>query len=248
MNYSRIQKISFLLITSLFILNTFSIAPTTAASEWNSTLSWDAQAAGCQPVSGNINGVLNYVYLGTGNNSVPTALKAQYPQASSSYLEYWKTEMVGLTLNKLKSFVIPSGKGYTSGQLAYQALYFETTILQILNDVNNSGITTRSSLVNVQYSLYTGCQKPSGGILGGIIPYNNSTPLLLGILVGIGILAVVGYVVYSGRNPNLNTEKIIKKTQKREEENIKSLKNTLDIKKEADISNHKKQSSVRRRR
>lgn len=252
------KKNLFALIISISVINIFSISLVTAQ---NPSVSWTSQSTGCQPVSGNINGQIDYVYLGSGG-TVPESIKNLYPSANAGYLEAWKTNMVGMSLNQFKSFILTPDQGYPSGDLAGKNLFFETTILAILNN-DGTGITSRTSVVNVRYSLYTDCQvitttsgqtsnsqSSSTSTDTGIVPPSppDYTIPIIGGIISVSILGTVGYIIISSRNPNLNTEKIIQQNKIRESKNIQSLKESLKSDIKATENYKKKPSSARRRR
>ena len=162
-------------LTSFLCFFLIFIIPTHQVLAWDSSQSWQSQATGCNAVSGNIDATINNVYLGIGS-TVPQSILDQYPQASSSFLEAWKTNMVGMNASQFKSFIIPADQGYTTpgAQLFGKDLFFEVTILKILND-NGTHITSRDSVVNVEYSLFTDCQVSTSS--STIITTNTSTPL-----------------------------------------------------------------------
>ena len=242
-----------LVLTLITLGSFFSIHPTSA---WNNSKSWASQAVGCNPVSGNIEQPLNNVYLGQGS-TVPSTILQQYPNAQAGFLEAWKTAMVNMYLNEFKSFVIPSDQGYTTpgSQLYGKDLFFEITLKAILNDTGNH-TTTRNSVVNVIYSLYTDCQDPSSTTTStsAVVGPKASPPdyapyIVVGGLAGVAIIGAVGYFAYNNRTTNLSTDKIITKTRKKETQSIQSLKESLSSnaeKKSSSVS--KKSSSARRRR
>jgi len=210
----------------IFAMNLFSMQMVTGA--WNSSISWTDQADGCVIAPQNDKVTLSNVYLGVGNSSnIPQSIKDAYPLASSDYLEPFKTNIVGSTVNQMKTFEIPATEGYNAGPYEGKSLYFEVTVFEILN-YNDSAIVTRNNIVDLTYTLYTGCQapiKPSG--ISGLL--NNSATvgfIFLTIFVMV-IMSFVGYISFSGRNKNLDTEKILKKESERESKNIQSLKQTL---------------------
>lgn len=146
-------------LTAIITISIVLLFPTPHVSAWDSTQPWTSQTTGCVAVSGNINQELDYVYLGTGS-SVPSNISSTYPQASASYLEAWKTDMLNMFIFEFRSFVLSPSEGYTSGQLAGKSLFFEATILKIWNN-DGTNQTSRNSVVNVNYSLYTDCAPQS---------------------------------------------------------------------------------------
>lgn len=247
------KKLIFLSLLALLLLNTFHTSVLVKAYDKN--LPWAQQASQCSAVSGNIDQELDYVYLGSGSY-VPPYISNTYPQASASYLEAWKSNMVGMVLTGFKSFVLSPSEGYTTGQLAGKALYFEIILLKIWND-DGSNLARTTSVVNVKYSLYINCQPLTAGTdtattssssAAAIPKPNDNTVLIAGSLGVIGIGAVASFFVYNSRKPNLNTQEILEKTKTRETKNIQSLKESLGSTTEQKSTATKKSSSVRRRR
>ncbi len=263
MNNSFRSKLLFLTLSLVFLISMQNIHQVLA---YDPTIGWTSQATGCKPVSGNIDGTIDNVYLGVGS-TVPQSILNQYPKATSGFLELWKTNMVGMTTNKLKSFIIPASQGYTQpgSQLYGKDLFFEVTILLIYNG-DGSGITTRNSVVKVLYSLYTDCQvavsspQSPGAVqttssTSAVAPTTTASPpnytgiIVAGGLIGLVILSAAGYMVMNGRKPNLSTDKIIDQTRHKETQNIQSLKESLVTKQDTvSKSGTKKQSMSRRRR
>ena len=265
MKTNYVKYIIFLILAVLTILSSISVNPVSSTVYPNEP--WTTQATGCQPVANNINGVINDVYLGVGT-TVPQSILNLYPSALATYLEDWKTNMVGMSINQFKAFIIPAADGYPSGNLAGKNLYFETTILQILNiDCNN--VATRNSVVNVRYSLYTDCSVSGGTEIatstGSSITISscstsganlaNNTNELIPILMGIVFISIIaggiGYVINKGRKPNLNTEKILEKTREKETVGIKNLKDSLATNTQSSNINtttSKRPTSTRRRK
>ena len=255
-----------LLILSLSLILFITFLNIHQANAYDPTIGWTSQATGCNAVSGNIDGTIDNVYLGIGS-TVPQSVLNQYPNANAGFLELWKTNMVGLSVNKLKSFIIPADQGYTTpgAQLYGKDLFFQTTILLIYNG-DGTGVTTRNSVVKVLYSLYTDCQVassspqygsdvPTTSTSAAVVTTKASPPnytgyIVAGGLIGVVILSAAGYVVMNGRKPNLSTDKIIDQTRIKETQNIQSLKETLVTKQQDTISRSsaKKQSLSRRRR
>ena len=232
------KKLLIIILITTFIVTTFSVQQTLA---YDPTIGWTSQATGCTPQSGNINAPLNDVYLGVGS-TVPQSILSQDPNANAGYLEAWKADMIGLVVNQFKSFIIPAAQAYPSGNLAGKDLFFEITIKSI---VVGGSVTTSNSVVDVIYSLYTDCQVAStipSTTSENSVPSTTTTdtstthpapPNYTGIIVGGGlvgvvIFSVVGYIIYSGRKTNLNTDKIIDKTRTKQSQTIQSLKASLD--------------------
>ena len=249
-NFTK-RKLLVTCFTLMIFVSSFSIHQVTA---WDSTKTWVSQATGCIPQPGNVNvDFPGSVYLGIGQ-TVPTSISSQYSGVTTQVLEAWKTNMVGMTLDQFKSFMIPASQAYTnpSATLYGKDLYFEVTITGILND-DGSHVTTRNSVINVKYSLFTDCQEPSTGTLTStsskVVPPDNSNLYFFGGLAGIIVIGVASYLVFTGRKTNINTDQLLTKTKQKESQNIQSLKESLETtSKPSSSSVNKKQSSMRRRR
>ncbi len=141
----NIQKISsqhcifsFILLITMLIATSSSLSSTTAATTvdygdvvkvqyWlylNSDYSGEPRDSG----------ILDYVYVSQGT-TVPSDVQQKYPDASASYLEDFKTNLVGMKEGETKRFVIPAERGYTNpqaGDLYNKDLYFQVTLLKIV--------------------------------------------------------------------------------------------------------------------
>ena len=103
------------LVKVWILLFIFIIVPIHHTVAWDTTQPWTTQADGCNAVTGNINTELDYVYVGIGS-TVPQSILNLYPSASSSFLEDWKTNLTGMTVNEFKSFI--ELNAYSTGTLA----------------------------------------------------------------------------------------------------------------------------------
>ncbi|UCE14806.1 MAG: hypothetical protein JSV04_06390, partial [Candidatus Heimdallarchaeota archaeon] len=97
-----------IVILSLFTLKIDSVEAAETAY-WgdivNVRYSLYLDAAHQEPVSGNIDQTINYIYLGTGMN-VPPELLELYPEAKAGYLEGFKAGIVGMGVQKTKEVKI----------------------------------------------------------------------------------------------------------------------------------------------
>ncbi len=256
------KKLLITIIALIFTVSIFSIQQTLA---YDPSKSWPSQATGCNPIQGNIDQMLNDVYLGAGNTP-PQYILNQDPNANSQYLPAWKADMTGMVVGQFKSFIIPASQAYppsSTDPIGGKDLFFEVTIVNIL--VGGSP-TTSNSVIDLTYSLYTDCQvQNSYPIQTGSVSSTTSTtsdtsttkaasPNYTGIILGGGlvgaiILSSVGFIIYNGRKPNLNTDKIISKTRTKETQSIRSLKDSLssDTVVKANTQSKKAPPSRRRR-
>lgn len=251
------EKFLFAVVALIFIVSLFSIQQSLA---YDPTVGWTAQATGCSPVTGNVNAPLNNVYLGP-TSTVPQSISTQDSSAQAGFLPAWKADMIGMSLGQFKSFIIPASEGYppsTSNPVGGKDLFFEVTIVKIIIGPNP---TTANSVVNVVYSLYTDCHvsdsNPVSGSFTGTISSDTSTkagpPNYTGIIVGGGlvglvILSAVGFILTKGRKPNLNTDKIINKTNAKQTQSIKSLKDSLSADTVSKTNQSSKKAPPSRRR
>ena len=230
-----------LMIITLALILTVSFISVKQTVAYDQTQTWTSQATGCNPVQGNIDQHAGNIYLGSGT-TVPQAVLNYDSLANASILEDWKSNMIGMYLNQFKSFIIPAAQGYTSGNLTGKDLFFEVRILAIV--LGNSP-TTSNSIVDIQYSIYTNCKvastipsqtgtSSSSSMTNGTAGTNNNGPLssfnifVIAGLVGVVIILAVGYFIYNGHRRNLETEKILNETRKKETKLIKALKDSLD--------------------
>lgn len=98
-----------------------------------------------EPVEGNIDNQINYIYLSL-DGSVPPDVLQIYPDASNSYLSAWIRNIVGTAIGETKNFTIPAGEGYPEGHssgLGGIPLCFSITLLEILIEV----LTTETSSI-----------------------------------------------------------------------------------------------------
>ena len=259
-NFFNLRILS-LSMTFLFI-NLFFTPSVVIA--YDSTIPWTSQGTGCSPVSNNVNAPLQ-VYLGI-DNTVPSSIASQYPNAQAGLLSDFKTNIVGMKTNQFKSFIIPDGYGSNAPDpsLDNKDLFFEITVNQILINADSSGAATRSSVVNIHYSLYIDCSILSSSDIrssttssSSVVsskttpPPDNTNFLILGGIFSVGALSVVGYILYSVRKPNLNTEKILEKTREKETVGIKNLKDSLGTNAQdsnIDTTTSKRPTSMRRRK
>jgi hypothetical protein len=213
---------------------------------------WNVEETGCTPVENNEGVTLPNVYLGVGG-TVPPEISNEYSGASASYLEDWKTGMVGLGLNQLETIKIDKSRAYTNPEapLYNKDLYFDVTIVNIHN---GGSITTRNSVVDVLYTLYTGCGTKSSSPFVGGTPENW-------LLIGAGVISVVGLLgilgkLYLQSQNQIVSEETIQKTSERQDAKIQSLKEALSEQeartkrpdKEIAASKTSRTSSTRRRR
>ncbi len=117
------------------------------------------------------NGILNYVYVSQGT-TVPNDVQQKYPDAKATYLEDFKTNLVGMKEGETKRFVIPADRGYNDpryGDLYGKDLYFQVKLLKIV---------------------YKGSS--GGGNVGGTQGFfeSNSTLILLGVVLSAVIIGV----------------------------------------------------------
>ena len=227
-----------ILITSLVLIFTISFISVHQVIGWDSTQTWTSQATGCTPVGGNVDQPLTDIYLGVGPQVPTSIIQLGATDKAASYLEGFKTNIVGMSVNQFKSFVLPNGYGANAPDpaLDYKDLFFEVTLTEIINDPGTN-VTTRDSLVNVIYSLYIDCQAPVTGSAGTTIttsskvaPPDNTNLYFFGGLAGIIVIGVASYLVINGRKTNLNTDKILTKTKQKETQSIQSLKESLGTK------------------
>lgn len=106
-------------------------------------------AAHTQPVTGNIDKVLPYICLVKGQ-TVPPEVLALFPDATSSLLENFKEELIGLELNKDKDFIIPSTEHPYPGELQGKNLYYRVRLIKMWYDASGGEgqTTTRNNRDN----------------------------------------------------------------------------------------------------
>lgn len=87
------------------------------------------------------NGTINYVYVSQGT-TVPDSIKQRYPDAAATYLEDFKTNLVGMKEGETKRFMIPAERGYNDpryGELYNKDLFFQVTLLKIVYKGSSGG-------------------------------------------------------------------------------------------------------------
>ncbi len=81
------------------------------------------------------NGTIKYIYVSQGK-TVPPDVQKKYPDAKATYLEDFKTNLVGMKVGETKRFMIPAERGYTDpqsgGDLYNKDLYFQVKLLKIV--------------------------------------------------------------------------------------------------------------------
>jgi hypothetical protein len=241
----------FTILSVILLLNLFSVIP--ASSAWDSRLTWNEQAVNC--LDDTVNKESDYVFLGK-STTVPDYILVDYPNATARLLEAMKNNMIGMTVNQFKSFVIQKEFGYISGALSGKDLFFEVLLLKIHTPPTIT--TTNTSLISIRFSLYVQCQDPAsiqsnsgqqtttGSETGNGINIENNPILLVGAILGVGILGAIGYIALTSRKPNLNTEKIVERTKEVQTKQIQSLKKAIDDKATNQVKS--KKSSTRRRK
>ncbi|MHA2225602.1 MAG: FKBP-type peptidyl-prolyl cis-trans isomerase [Candidatus Hodarchaeales archaeon] len=131
------------------------------------------------PYPGNIDQVLDPIYLSTGSTT-PSMIEDQFPGVAATYLLGFKQGIIGLQVNEEKSFVIDAADAYTdpSHALYGKDLYYDIELLEILYDavVKEVSMTTTSATTSSQPLPpdYSGMLLLGGGVViiaGGFVAW-----------------------------------------------------------------------------
>ncbi|MHA1215305.1 MAG: hypothetical protein ACTSR2_10495 [Candidatus Hodarchaeales archaeon] len=132
-------------------------------------------AAHTQPVQGNIDQTLEYIYLSQGS-TVPSSISALFPSANAAYLLKFKEAIIGLAVGEEKNFMIAKEDPYGD-----QDLYYNIRLLKIHYDASGPEDSTSSS----SETTTTTKQSSIGDLIG---------PVTLG---GGAVIGIVGFVMWN---------------------------------------------------
>lgn len=104
-------------------------------------------AAHTEEVAGNINEVIDHIYLGRGFDT-PEEILDLYSDASSSYLEPFKEALIGMEVNQEKNFVIDASDHTYTGALDGKDLYYVVILLEIVYDALDDTTTSTTTASN----------------------------------------------------------------------------------------------------
>jgi hypothetical protein len=123
------------LILGLWVITPYS-SNAVIVSAWGDvvTVKYTLSVDG-SPYPGNIDQVLDPIYLSTGS-TVPSEIVAQFPGVAATYLLGFKQGIIGLQVNEEKSFIIDAADAYTEPTHALYGkdLFFDIELLAILFD------------------------------------------------------------------------------------------------------------------
>ena len=152
---------------------------------------------------------LNFVYLGIGT-TVPSNIETQYDQVTAGWLEYWKTQLVGLSEGQFKSFILPSSE-HSYPQFADKDLFYEIQIVKIFN---------------LELAIHADLSTTTTSNPTPVVGDDNSLIIGVVLLAFIGSSGVFAYLKLQNP-PSVRTEEIISTNKARESERIQSLKDVI---------------------
>ncbi|MHA1972032.1 MAG: hypothetical protein ACTSW1_03495 [Candidatus Hodarchaeales archaeon] len=202
-------------IVILIVITSFwlTLARAEVQADWGDVVDvkyslW-TDAAHTQPVQGNIDQTLAYIYLSQGS-TVPQEILVLFPDAKATYLLKFKEAIIGLPEGGEKNFMIAKEDAYGD-----QDLYYNIELLKIHYDASGPEDTTISS------SKTTTAQSGSTDLIG---------PVALGAGALIGVIGFTLWSIQSSKNKRaivssrLSSDAIRESDIKKQKDKIKELR------------------------